>query len=65
MSDHHTHHSGCSDWYSTRRAALARAVDQIVPIPDEALTEGPEAAAKIFAGGVTRRQALAAGVFFS
>ena len=59
MSDHHTHHSGCSDWYSTRRAALARAVDQIVPIPDEALTEGPEAAAKIFAGGVTRRQALA------
>lgn len=58
MSDHHNH-EGCADWYRTRRAALARAADQILPIPDEALSEGPEAAARMFSGGVTRRQALA------
>lgn len=57
MSDHH--HDGCRDWLTTRRAALARATKHIVPLPDEALTAGPGAAAKLYERGVTRRQVLA------
>lgn len=56
MSDHH--HKGCDDWLTTRRAALARTTQHIVPLPEQALTDGPGAGAEIFRTPITRRQAL-------
>ena len=52
---------GCNDWHVSRRAFLGHGADNILTIPEQALAEGPAAAAEALAGnrGITRRRLLA------
>ena len=50
---------GCSDWHASRRALLGRGAERILEIPEQALVEGPAAAAQALGRGVTRRRLLA------
>jgi len=50
---------GCADWHTSRRALLGRGAERILEIPEQALRDGPAAAAQAFGSGLTRRRLLA------
>jgi len=53
---------GCEDWHVSRRAMLGRAAAHVIEIPEQALTDGPAAAAGMLAGrGVTRKRIQGVG----
>jgi uncharacterized protein (DUF1501 family) len=52
---------GCDDWHVSRRRLLERSAGHVLELPEQALVEGPGAAAATLAGaGLTRRRLLAA-----
>jgi uncharacterized protein (DUF1501 family) len=49
---------GCADWHTSRRALIGRGAERILEIPEQALAEGPAAAARALGSGVTRRRLI-------